>query len=80
MLSVIQDYGQIRMKYSPDFPGEALCEAKVCFTTLEVIINDFVRDKLLLQPGDLDNDAAASVFDLWWHAQLLSLAIGFNAV
>ena len=68
------------MNYSPHFPGDALCHARVCLTTLDVIINSIVCDELLFQPGELDNKGPASMFDLWWHAQLLCLTTGFNAV
>ena len=70
----------MEMNYSPNFPGNILCQARVCFTTLEVTITSFVRDELLLQPEALETQALASLFDLWWHAQLLGLATGFNVV
>ncbi|KAM6494941.1 hypothetical protein JOM56_009564 [Amanita muscaria] len=70
----------IQLAYLPDFHGDALFEAKVCFTTLNVTIDSFVRDKLLLQPGNMDSSGAASRFDCWWYVQLLSFATGFNSL
>ncbi|KAM6497898.1 hypothetical protein JOM56_005846 [Amanita muscaria] len=78
--SLIVGKATIQLAYLPDFHGDALFEAKVCFTTLNVTINSFVRDKLLLQPGNMDSSGAASRFDCWWHVQLLSLATGFNSL
>ncbi|KAM6497781.1 hypothetical protein JOM56_005729 [Amanita muscaria] len=69
---------RIKMRHLPNYAGNALCKAKVCFMTLEVIINKYLRNELLLQPGELESKGPASHFDLWWHAQLLSLATGFN--
>ncbi|KAM6495105.1 hypothetical protein JOM56_009728 [Amanita muscaria] len=78
ILGGAHDKIRIKMRHLPNYAGNALCEAKVCFMTLEVIINTYLRNELLLQPGELKSQGPASRFDLWWHAQLLSLATGFN--
>ncbi|KAM6499074.1 hypothetical protein JOM56_004582 [Amanita muscaria] len=78
--SLIVGNATIQLAYLPDFRGDTLFEAKVCFTTLKVTINSFVRDKLLLQPGNMASNGGMSRFDRWWHVQLLSLATGFNSI
>ncbi|KAM6489650.1 hypothetical protein JOM56_014886 [Amanita muscaria] len=78
--SLILGNATIQLAYLPDFRGDTLFEAKVCFTTLKVTINSFVRDKLLLQPGNMASNGGMSRFDRWWHVQLLSLATGFNSI
>ncbi|KAM6495119.1 hypothetical protein JOM56_009742 [Amanita muscaria] len=78
--SLIVGNATIQLAYLPDFRGDTLFEAKVCFTMLKVTINSFVRDKLLLQPGNMASNGGMSRFDRWWHMQLLSLATGFNSI
>jgi hypothetical protein len=68
------------LAYIPDYKGDALFEAKVCSSELYVTINDFVRDVLLLQPGELKCESLPSRFDLWWHGHILALTEGFNTV
>ncbi|KAK2466619.1 hypothetical protein APHAL10511_000877 [Amanita phalloides] len=71
----------ICLKYIPEKElGQTSLNVAVhaCVMDMDVVIDQFVAN-MLLEPGNLDN-TQSTVFDLWWHPQILGLAGKFNTL